>query len=857
MQTSTIRPVIEQYIQTSTWQRVEEKTDTDEVIAQSVNRALSEACNKHNSFLLPHSARLFILVTLITLTCFSSMAYGAQPLACTCFSIAFGYLCLGANDTAMRIALGYVTMVYMVVGSITIQLERQCYDNMCSVGNLSLVALPALPLALVWGTFTGFGLNPGMTSGLALMKMTATKENMTAAFDSIYPGSSKMFTLELQNIDVYLYWFSVCAFAFCGCYIGGIRKPKYIILLLGSVFSLAVLSILVLGVCHVSLTFLFPLTIFCCWLVGISSLPIGRNLGPEQKPVGLKKVDLIKSILGVHLPGVVIGTLAGYGLLGGSITLDFLNDYFVGLAILVLIFVLCKSCPIYQYFASSGNDQGSCMYRQSDELHTCFKLLVRDFAGQMLYHPLHQPFLPRYGLFVCTFSWKKAERYSLRFAENPEHGHLNDAEDECLMDILFWLKNITMHRVHPNKHLANPIDVDNVDTNDIKDIFMVATHSSSSNLTDRQKALIMSYYKQKIEKYRDIYICIDFDVSCTGVISVENDSACSDEKGIEKLRLSLIKCAKKMVTHCFPDPVPVYFWCWLKEKRDKFARWNGPPCEKLYDCHIDGNGEYMPVYPTDTFQKMIDVFCDIGEVFLTSNSDVPDRYSQLADSYIFYDIQFLIDFMKDIVNIDETKETHRHWGNTWKELKRTGRANKTLLKHHLDRFFSSKNMSAVEDLPLEDRPLIRSMCQLDFIFFVGDQFFLPQLLPVATQITPADKFHDVSELLWEYVFDFQDFDYHHEYVFFRLITKCADYAGYSVRSLSRDVASFTVITDDVASDSFPIFRLSCEKVGFCGGSHNRIYLRTCTELNPQQSLRLLQHVKGMWEKDPFQATHYL
>ena len=164
------------------------------------------------------------------------------------------------------------------------------------------------------------------------------------------------------------------------------------------------------------------LTIFCCWLVGISSLPIGRNLGPEQKPVGLKKVDLIKSILGVHLPGVVIGTLAGYGLLGGSITLDFLNDYFVGLAILVLIFVLCKSCPIYQYFASSGNDQGPCMYRQSDELHTCFKLLVRDFAGQMLYHPLHQPFLPRYGLFVCTFSWKKAERYSLRFAENPEHG---------------------------------------------------------------------------------------------------------------------------------------------------------------------------------------------------------------------------------------------------------------------------------------------------------------------------------------------------------------------------------------------------------------------------------------------------
>ena len=502
MQTSTIRPVIEQYVQTSTWQRVEEKTDTDEVIAQSVNRTLSEACNNHNSFLLPHSVRLFILLTLITLTCFSSMAYGAQPLACTCFSIAFGYLCLGANDTAMRIALGYVTMVYMVVGSITIQLDRQCYDNMCSVGNLSLVALPALPLALVWGTFTGFGLNPGMTSGLALMKMTATKENI---------------------------------------------------------------SILVLGVCHVSLTFLFPLSVFCCWLVGISSLPIGRNLGPEQKPVGLKKVDLIKSILGVHLPGVVIGTLAGYGLLGGSITLDFLNDYFVGLAILVLIFVLCKSCPIYQYFASSGNDQGSCMYRQSFELYTCFMLLVREFAGQMLYHPLHQPFLPRYGLFVCTFSWKKAERYSLRFAENPEHGHLNDAEDECLMDILFWLKNITMHRVHPNKHLANPIDVDNVDTNDIKDIFMVATHSSSSNLTDRQKALIMSYYKQKIEKYWDIYICIDFDVSCTGLISVENDSACSDEKGIEKLRLSLIKCAKKMVTHCFPDPVPVYFWCWLKD----------------------------------------------------------------------------------------------------------------------------------------------------------------------------------------------------------------------------------------------------------------------------------------------------
>lgn len=845
MDTCTVRPVKEQYVQTQTWRKCEQSSDTDEVIAHSVNNTLSDTCNNHKRGLLPHCVRLFILMATITLTCFSFMAHGAQPLACICFSIAFGFVCLGANDTGMRMALGYVTMVYMIVGLVADRFYSICDNTCCSHTDLLHAVLPALPLAMVWGILTGFGLNPGMASGLALLKMISTK---AVVLDSIYPASSEMFTMQSVNHSVFLYWIGICACSFFGCHIGSMSQPKTTILILVILMGFGSIAFQFFDLGHISVSFLFPPTVFCCWLVGISSLPLGRNLAPEQNPAGIQKMDLVRSLLGAHVPGIFIGVLIGYGIIGGQITVDVVNDYFVSCAILVLIFILCKSCPIYQYFSSPDDKKSTNMSRNNAGLHNCFKLLVRDFAGQTIYHSIHQPFLPRYGLFVCAFSWEKARLCSLRFAIGSQDPEKTPESDQCLQDILFWLKNISMHRAHPNQHIARPTETDSVDANDIKDIVLVATHSQSCGLTHDQKQQIMIYYKRKIREHKDIYASIEFRLSSTGEISVEN-SDISSEVGISKLKQYLVKTAQQVITHCFPNPIPVYFWCWLKEKRDVSVETDRPPCEKFVDSHIDSDGRYMPVYPTDRFQKMIDVFCDIGEIFLVTDQGITEKQHKLTDTYIFYDIQFLIDFMKDIVNINERKETDRLMGSHWKGLKVTGRSNKQLLEHQLNKFYNSKNMKQMfAHHKIEEQPLVKSMHQLDFIFFVGDEFFLPQLLPSSDRNTNIVS--EVDELLWEYVFDFHQFDYHHEYVFFRLLTRCAGFPLSHLVDVCHDYVSFYVSPTslpsaaDTADESLQLFTLSCEKYGRSGGQHNRIYLRAFAHYDPDQSRQLLHHVKG-------------
>ena len=163
---------------------------------------------------------------------------------------------------------------------------------------------------------------------------------------------------------------------------------------------------------------------------------------------------------------------------------------------------------------------------------------------------------------------------------------------------------------------------------------------------------------------------------------------------------------------------------------------------------------------------------------------------------------------------------------------------------HLKRFYESKAKLMTDDnCPLDKQPLVRSLLHLDFIFFVGDQFYVPQMLQeYKTQSHNRYHFEEVVQLLWERVYDFEDFEFHHEYVFFRLLARCAMHECCENIEICRDWAAFRVRPD---SENEEWFTVSCEKKGVGGGQFNRIYLRTCAEYNRGKSLELLEAVTGL------------
>ena len=143
----------------------------------------------------------------------------------------------------------------------------------------------------------------------------------------------------------------------------------------------------------------------------------------------------------------------------------------------------------------------------------------------------------------------------------------------------------------------------------------------------------------------------------------------------------------------------------------------------LSKCHIDASGKYRSVYPKHSFEDMISMFRNIGEIFLVRSDDNLAACKEPTDHYVFFDIQFLIDFMKDIVTVDDKKKRDRLKAEQWEQLDKTGKAGKELLQLHLKRFYESKaNLMPDDNCPLERQPLVRSLLQLDFISFVEINF---------------------------------------------------------------------------------------------------------------------------------------
>ena len=282
----------------------------------------------------------------------------------------------------------------------------------------------------------------------------------------------------------------------------------------------------------------------------------------------------------------------------------------------------------------------------------------------MEYHCMHQPFLPKYGVFVCVFSWKRAGEISLKYAE-----HRNapaDGLDYCLNDTLFWLKSISMH------------EPDVLDRANIKNDILVGTHShhNSCGLTSTQKETIIKYYKEAIKKHIDIYACVRLEVDEIGAISVENRDDL-DDGSIGKLKHSLIATSQEVISQCFPQQLTVYFWCWLKEKSDQFEQTRHPPYDRLSNCHIDTCGKYRSVYPKHEVEEMMNMFRNMGGIFLVNSEE-----SAATDHYVFFEIQFLLDLIKDIITVDEKKKQDRLMAEEWEQLNVAGKAGKELLQLH-------------------------------------------------------------------------------------------------------------------------------------------------------------------------------
>ena len=801
-----------------------------------------------------YAIRLYFFVTAVTVSCLSILLLGEGILFSIVWSVCLGFCILGCNDNAVRFSLALVTNFYTVSVYACHKLSVTCPSGSCSLMDFSSVLTSIFTVAGFWGVMAGSGLCVSFASGLALVNITKYSDTIANNINHIIQeNASKTVGLEEWDINVFFYLTLIGAAGSAGSILYKVLHIKWCALMAISPIVFSTVLHGILGPLHVSLRILFLISVMTSTLVANCLLEVGRRMMETQNPGELQlSTFLAHNMVKVHLPGVGMGVIAGHIFLDGTMSLNNFTGFLENLAILSFILVLSKAVPIFLLMAPKNciSLYEEKLTDEKEKLHQCFKLRVRDFAGQTVYHSIHQPFLPRYGIYVCVFSWKRAQEFSLRHAKREPAG-----PDKCLDEILFWLKNISMHRLRPNTkdNSGNAMDRKN-----LKNILLVGTHSSqqSCDLTTDEKTLITDYYLTELENYPEIYSCLDMDTGGSGVISVENRH--ENDEGIMLLKSCLLQAAAQVVNLCFPEPMPVQYWCWLKESRDRCERLRRSPIILLSESYIDKTGHYMPVYPRNNFKSMLQKLVDIGEIFLVCKDDHECFRSPCSDYFVILDVQFLVDFMKDLINIDSKKKLDREHRSDWVKLRRKGKSKIRLLRHHLTRFLETRNIDSefVSLSPLQ-QPLVKSMQQLDFLFIVGDEFFIPQLLPTYSQIrnpNPIHKssvyyFREVNQTLWEHLFDFQEFDFHHEYIFFRLITRCVN-MKYCKEFLCRDWAAFSLTNDlerslTINREASHWFTLACEKKGYHGATRNIISLRVSADMDRQESLVVLRNVTGI------------
>lgn len=193
----------------------------------------------------------------------------------------------------------------------------------------------------------------------------------------------------------------------------------------------------------------------------------------------------------------------------------------------------------------------------------------------------------------------------------------------------------------------------------------------------------------------------------------------------------------------------------------------------------------------------------------------------------------------------------------WTMLKENGHAKISLLEDHLNHFLLARDLTPKYEINGKElilHPLVQSMMHLDFLFILEDDFYMPQFLLKHRNDDPHEHFfRQVSDVSWEYVFDFGDFEFHHEFVFFRLLSRCAKSIVCSLCAIHSNWASFVVIKNDnwaCAQNEEPEkqwFTLTCDKAKCKAGLenvNNRITVRASSNMDKESFLGILDCVKG-------------
>lgn len=793
-----VKIVAENLVKAQTWQICEDEGDVEELISETVRRSLNEGysrmrgkafCGLHVN----HYMKLLLMVFLTLLVLTLNLLHGEKMMIGVMILMAIGYLLFAVCDPAVRMSIGCFVLMIVIIYYHGYLMLTELDRNQANYDAIDQTAIlcKSMFAAIVWGLVASKGMNTGVAAGLATFDLKKanvdTKRILNFTSPQLFTALTQLssFELDIHCAKTVLYYFGGLAIMLLIAYIVGnfcCRRPLRllcIIICFGAGFLLS-WKVELTGLARVAFS---AFTVLLCLITGITSLSFEKRSTEMKKAAGLKRVDILNSWIFYHIPGVVLACVFSWHLLEWPFAITSVSNLIDRIAAVMFVSIVSRSSSIAEYF---GYVPITSVVTQAGGLPSYFKLIVRDFAGQAQYHTMHQPFLPKLGIFVCVFSWNRAK----------------DHEEECLREIMFWLKNVAVHKErlqYENDALAEK---------DIKNIILVGTHSETCGLNRQAKDTIISRYMKAIEEHPNINSCIERDIDRAGiqVLDIENSQ---EGRDIELLKSFLLECSKQVIETGFKQPLAVASWCWLRDQRSKIKDENLPPYARYVD--VLDSFKWPSSYEKES---VLNEFSNIGEIFIIEqiSSQTPHRRSRNWEgSYLFFNMQFIIDFMNNLANIDDKKTREQKNGQKWKNLRKTGKENVELLVHYVRSYHESKKMQDPFRKRKTEHPLIQTLVHMDFIFVIRSQFFIPQHLPECKLSGQPLRyqFRSPQDILWEYVFDFGDFIYHHQYVFYSLVARLANTYDWSLTDHFKQWVSFNVRLVGERDETW--FTLTCTK----------------------------------------------
>ncbi len=175
--------------------------------------------------------------------------------------------------------------------------------------------------------------------------------------------------------------------------------------------------------------------------------------------------------------------------------------------------------PSFPSFGSRRVSQSVDEHIKSNKTNPELRLVTYDFAGQVLYRPMHHCFITHRAIYIVAFKLNELVK--------------RDKREGCYRQMAFWLNTIHAH-------------VSKASEKDRPPIYLVGTHRDTpneegecANLEEVNDDLEKQFLRN--EHLTDHIQCVDGQV----MVAVEN-STCGREGGAEKLRNVILKKANEL-----------------------------------------------------------------------------------------------------------------------------------------------------------------------------------------------------------------------------------------------------------------------------------------------------------------------